>query len=68
MAKYNIKSWALFAVSILLSALAISLFIKVLKVAIFFILVLALAPVVYFILRLILRGKKRDADERTTEE
>lgn len=63
MAKHNIKRWAVFGVSILLSAIIISLLLTVIKAVIFVILVLALAPVIYFILQLILPGKKRDSDE-----
>lgn len=67
MTKDNIRFGVILAASLLLSALAISLFLKVLKVAIFVILVLALAPVVYFILQLILRlllpGSKRKSDK-----
>jgi len=68
MTKHNIKGWALFIDSILLSATIISLLLKVIKVAIFVILVLALAPVIYFILRLVLPGKKRNSDELNTKD
>jgi hypothetical protein len=63
MNKSTLNFWILFTVSIILSALIISIFIKVLKVALFVILVLVLAPIIYIVLKLLLpgaRGKSED--------
>lgn len=66
MRKGILSFWLLFAVSIVLSAIIVSLFIKVLKLILFVILVLALAPVVYIILRLLLPVKKTENDKPDT--
>ena len=68
MTKDNIRFWLLFTVSILISAVAISFFIEALKLVLYIILVLALAPIVYIILRSIIPGRKSDDDKLKTRE
>lgn len=63
MSRQTINFWILFSVSVILSALAITLFFKALKVILIVILTLALAPIIYLILRLIFPIKKRDEDK-----
>ncbi|TPE45317.1 hypothetical protein [Pontibacter mangrovi] len=63
MRKQTINFWILFAVSVILSAIAISLFFKALKIILMVILTLALAPIVYLILRLIFPTKRHDEDK-----
>ncbi|WP_299759093.1 hypothetical protein [uncultured Pontibacter sp.] len=63
MSKKTINFWILFSVSVILSAIAISLFFKALKVILIVILTLALAPIIYFMLRLIF-PVKRDKDDK----
>jgi hypothetical protein len=58
MSKSTLNFWILFAVSLILSTIAISLFFKMIKLVLFVILVLALAPVIYIVLRLVFPGKK----------
>ncbi|TXK47428.1 hypothetical protein FVR03_09530 [Pontibacter qinzhouensis] len=61
MNKGTIQFWLLFIVSIILSVVAISLFFKALKLILYVILVAALAPVIYLVLRLFIgRAKKPD--------
>ncbi|MBC5992697.1 hypothetical protein [Pontibacter cellulosilyticus] len=68
MTKDNIRFWLLFIVSIAISAVVISLFVKALKLVLYVILVLALAPVIYIMLRSIIPGRKRDDDKLKTRE
>lgn len=49
--------WALFLVSILLAMLAISLFYKIMKAIIFLLLVLILSPIIYLVLRRMVRPR-----------
>ncbi|WP_276498690.1 hypothetical protein [Pontibacter litorisediminis] len=63
MSRQTINFWILFSVSVILSALAITIFFKALKVILIVILTLALAPVIYLILRMIFPIKKRDEDK-----
>jgi uncharacterized Tic20 family protein len=63
MNKKTLNFWILFVVSIILSVLIISLFIKVLKAAIFMILVLILAPIIYIVLKLVLPGAKGKSED-----
>lgn len=63
MNKSTLNFWILFAVSIIISALVISIFIKVLKAAIFVILVLFLAPIIYFVLKMALPGAKGKSED-----
>ncbi|WP_299826412.1 hypothetical protein [uncultured Pontibacter sp.] len=66
--KDNIRFWLLFIVSIILSAIAISLFFKALKLILYIILVLALAPIIYIALRSIIPGRKRPDDKLKTRD
>ena len=63
MNKSTLNFWILFAVSIILSVLVISIFVKVLKAALFIILVLVLAPIIYVALKLILPGAKGKSED-----
>ncbi|GHA66612.1 hypothetical protein [Pontibacter akesuensis] len=63
MTKKTINLWILFAVSIVISALLISVFVKALKLVLMAILVLALTPVVFFILRRFFPAKKDSSDK-----
>ncbi|MBD1398128.1 hypothetical protein H9Q13_13215 [Pontibacter sp. JH31] len=63
MSKSTLNFWILFAVSIILSVLVISIFVKVLKAALFIILVLVLAPIIYVALKLILPGAKGKSED-----
>ncbi|WP_242926495.1 hypothetical protein [Pontibacter vulgaris] len=58
MSKSTLNFWILFAVSLILSAIVIAVFFKILKAVLFLILILALAPVIYILLKLIMPGKK----------
>ncbi|MGV3538905.1 MAG: hypothetical protein ACO1OQ_03790 [Rufibacter sp.] len=49
--KRSLQFWLLLAASVLLSAIAISLFLKVVKVMIYLLLVLLLVPVIYLALK-----------------
>ena len=66
--KDNIRFWLLFILSVAISAVAIAFFIKALKIVIYLILVLALAPIIYIILRSIIPGRKTDSDKLKTRE
>ncbi|QCR23798.1 hypothetical protein [Pontibacter sp. SGAir0037] len=68
MNKSTLNFWLLFIISLVISALAVSVFIKVLKLIIYVILVLALAPVVYLLLKLILPGRKTKDDKLKTRD
>ena len=59
----TLQFWLLFIVSVILSVIAISLFFKALKFILFVILVMALAPVIYVVLRLLLPGRKNNQDK-----
>ncbi|AKD02604.1 hypothetical protein POKO110462_08850 [Pontibacter korlensis] len=63
MRKQTINFWILFTVSTILSAIAISLFFKALKVILMVVLILALTPIIYLILRLIFPTKKDEDDK-----
>lgn len=63
MSRQTINFWILFSVSIILSALAITLFFKALKIILIVILTLALAPIIYLLLRMIFPIKKREEDK-----
>ncbi|WP_026236148.1 hypothetical protein [Pontibacter roseus] len=58
MSKSTINFWILFTVSLILSVLVISIFVKVLKAALFIILVLVLAPIIYIVLKQVMPGTK----------
>ncbi|MBJ6119948.1 hypothetical protein JAO76_17205 [Pontibacter sp. BT310] len=58
MSRQSINFWVLFTISIILSAIVISVFVKALKVILMVILILALAPIIYLVLRLIIPGQK----------
>ena len=58
MSRQTINFWVLFIISIIISAIVISVFVKALKVILMVLLVLALAPIVYMVLRLIIPGQK----------
>lgn len=62
MKKTTLNSWLILGISLIISAIIISFFVKMLKAALFVILVLALAPVIYFILKRILPGRKPTDD------
>jgi uncharacterized membrane protein len=67
MDKRTLYFWLIFIASIIISAIIISVFVKAVKVVILVILALALAPVVFFILKkLLLPGKKDDSDKLKT--
>ncbi|MEJ8801215.1 hypothetical protein [Pontibacter sp. H249] len=68
MTKDNIRFWLLFIVSVIISAIAISLFFKALKLILYIILVLALAPIVYIALRSIIPGRKKPDNKLKTKE
>ncbi|WP_439881124.1 hypothetical protein ACSX1A_18520 [Pontibacter sp. MBLB2868] len=68
MKKDNIRFWLLFILSVAISAVAISFFLEALKIVLYIILVLALAPVIYIILRSIIPGRKDDSDKLKTRE
>ena len=68
MNKGTIQFWLLFIVSIILSVIAISLFFKALKLIIYVILVMAIAPIIYLILRLLLPRRKSDTDKLKKRE
>ncbi|OKL41048.1 hypothetical protein [Pontibacter flavimaris] len=63
MSRQAANFWILFSVSVILSALAITIFFKALKVILIVILTLALAPIIYLLLRMIFPIKKRDEDK-----
>lgn len=63
MKKSTLNSWLILGISLIISAIIISFFIKMLKAALFVILVLALAPVVYFLLKRILPGRNSTNDD-----
>ncbi len=63
MTRQTINFWVLFTVSIILAALLVSVFVKALKFILMLILVLALAPIIYFLLKLILPGSKNTKDQ-----
>ncbi|WP_242921146.1 hypothetical protein [Pontibacter liquoris] len=56
----KVKLWALAIISLIASAFIISIFIKVVKVVLFAVLVLALAPFIYLVLRLLLVGGRKN--------
>lgn len=62
MKKSPANFWLLFGISIIISAVIISFFVKMLKVVLAVILILALSPIVYMILKLILPGKNSTDD------
>ncbi|MFC6997131.1 hypothetical protein [Rufibacter roseus] len=49
--KSTVQFWLLFVASVLLSAIVISLFLKVVKVMIYLLLVLLLVPIIYLSLK-----------------
>lgn len=63
MKKDTINFWLIFGISIVISAIIISFFVEVIKAVLFGILVLALAPVIYILIKLILPGKKPTDDD-----
>ena len=64
MDKRTLYFWLLFVASIIISGIIISVFVKALKVVLMVILALALAPVIFFILkRLLMPGNKGKTDE-----
>ncbi|MFD2513067.1 hypothetical protein ACFSRY_04265 [Pontibacter locisalis] len=68
MKKDHIRFWLLFTLSIAISAVVISFFVEALKIVLYIILVLALAPIVYIILRSIIPGRKKGSDKLGTRE
>jgi zinc transporter ZupT len=63
MKKSTLNSWLILGISLVISALIISIFVKVLKAVLFVILVLALAPIIYLLIKSILPGKKPTDDD-----
>ncbi|ARS36763.1 hypothetical protein [Pontibacter actiniarum] len=63
MSKHTINFWLLFILSVAISAIIISVFVKALKIILMVVLVLALTPIVYFVLRLIFPTRKSDSDK-----
>ncbi|WP_162055517.1 hypothetical protein [Pontibacter pamirensis] len=60
MDKKTLYFWLLFVAAIIISGVIISIFVKALKVVLMVILTLALAPVIFFILkRLLMPGGQR---------
>ena len=68
MTKDNIRFWLLFILSVAISAAAIAFFVKALKIVLYLILVLALTPIIYIILRSIIPGRKKQDDKLKTRE
>ncbi len=64
MSKSTLNFWIIFAVSLILSAIVISVFFKIIKAILVVILILALAPVIYILLRLAMPGKKPEEGEK----
>jgi hypothetical protein len=58
MSRQTINFWVLFVISVILSVIVISVFVKALKFVLMALLVLALTPVIYLVLRLIIPGHK----------
>ncbi|RDV15508.1 hypothetical protein DXT99_08425 [Pontibacter diazotrophicus] len=64
MDKKTLYFWLLFVASIIISGVIISIFVKAMKVVLMVILALALAPVIFFILkRLLIPGDKDKTDK-----
>lgn len=63
MKKSTINFWLIFGLSILIAAAIIPFVVEALKVVLYLVLVLALAPIIYLILKLILPGKKPTDDD-----
>jgi len=63
MNKTALNFWILFTVSLLLSVLVISVFLKALKMILMVVLILALTPVIFIILRLIFPIRKDGSDK-----
>lgn len=68
MNKSTLNFWLLFIFFIILTVIVISLFAKALKVIFYVIIVLALAPIIYLVLRLALPGKKSKQDKLKTRD
>ena len=64
MNKRTLYFWLIFIASIVISAVVISVLVKALKLVLVVILALALAPVIYFILRKLLLPDKKDGSEK----
>lgn len=63
MTRKAINLWILFAVSVVISALLISVFVKALKLVLMAILVLALAPIIFLVLKRFFPAKKDSTDK-----
>lgn len=64
MDKRTLYIWLLLVASIIISGIIISVFVKAIKVVLMAILILALAPVIFFILkRLLMPGNKGKTDK-----
>lgn len=63
MSKSTINFWILLILSIAISAVLIGIFVKALKFILTLILILALTPIVYIVLRLVFPAKKDDDDK-----
>lgn len=69
MDKRTLSFWLLFIASIAISAVIISVFVKALKLVLMVVLILALAPVIFFILkRLLMPGNKDKTDKLKRRE
>lgn len=68
MTKDKLRFWLIFILSVAISAVAIAFFVKALKIVLYLILVLALTPIIYIILRSIIPGRKNDSDKLKTRE
>ena len=64
MSKRTLYFWFIFVASIIISAAIISVLVKALKLILAVILVLALTPVVFFILKRLLLPDKKDESEK----
>ncbi|GAB3538797.1 hypothetical protein GCM10027443_34490 [Pontibacter brevis] len=69
MDKRTFYFWLLFIASIAISAVIISVFVKALKMILTVILILALAPVIFYILkRLLMPDRKEESDKLKKRE
>lgn len=67
MNKRTLYFWLIFIVSIIISVVIISVLVKAMKLVLMAILVLAITPIVFFILKkLLLPGKKDNSDKLKT--
>ncbi|MDX5481524.1 MAG: hypothetical protein LPK07_07555 [Hymenobacteraceae bacterium] len=63
MSKTALNFWILFTVSVILSAIIISVFLKALKIILMIVLILALTPIIFMALRLLFPIRKNNSDK-----